>query len=59
METIPISECRKVRCKNLTTALLDFALGREFFTNVSSETLSKIETPEDIQRYFYRLYVRK
>lgn len=59
METIPISECKKVRYATTWQAIEDFEEGEEFFTNVGSETLSKIEKKEDIKRYFYRLYIRK
>ncbi len=56
---MPIAKCKKVRYERLDNAVRDLNLGKEFFTNVSSETLTKIDTPELIKRYFYRLYILK
>lgn len=56
---IPKSQAKRVEYSSLSNAIRDLELGKEFYTNRSHEILVKIDTPELIKRYFYRLYTRK
>lgn len=53
---IDIKKCKKVKYSSVGNAVFDLNLGKHFFTRKTSETLVKVDTPEDIQRYFYDLY---
>ena len=49
----------KIKYKKASEAVVAFENGKPLYTNVSSETFTRIDNAELVLRYFYRLYELK